>query len=189
MDFKEASVGNNNSQHESGGLRDAAEYKEASYQAELPPDSFRDILLDVVDSNKTADQIVDELLVMFKNVESERPGAKVVAEQKVKLLEEFLYLFDPAEWTVVNWWAIHFAIHTKHTEGITVRSACRMLNVNHPAFCYIIQKWRRNIRLIKNRDLHREGCRIAGRKRRSNLTTSDKATCRHHTTASKKATC
>ena len=150
------------------GLRDPAEYTEASYEPELPADSLEDRLLEILEGKHSVTVIVTKIVEIIQTENPPEPvSTRVDIQSRARILEHFLEQFSPNEWTLVNWWAIQFAAHTKATENMTLRTVCHLLHVKPPIFCYFVKKWRKQLRLPKNRDLHREGCRVAGRRRRA----------------------
>lgn len=128
-------------------------------------DSIEDLIREAAHPYKLDRDTVERLAKCFQD-NSDLPDGEITSEQRRIVLAEFLEKFHPNEWTLVNWWAIHFAAHSRMTEGVSPADLCRVFGINREMMSYYVKKWRKTFRLSPNPDLRRESIRLAHKHRR-----------------------
>ena len=144
--------------------RDAATYVESSVGPEEITDSIEDQIREAAMPLVLSDDAVSKIAMLLKLENCVTESKEFIDSSRV--LEVFLNHFHPRVWTIQNWWAVQFAVGSKHCEGILPSDIAKLLRTSREAMSDMVGKWRRKLNIPQTKDLWRESTRIGQRRRR-----------------------
>lgn len=144
--------------YEGGELRDPAEYTEASVLPAEIEDTLEDELREVV-GNEFPPDLFQRLVEYVQLQQGETRKSNRHAD-RIRLATHLLETFNPRKWNLINCWALHFAIESRHTKNVSPRMICIALNCHRQFFSRKVIQWRRKLGLPANKDLWRESRRL-----------------------------
>ncbi len=155
----------------------------ALVEAHLPEEieeTVEDLIREAAHPVKLSNDAVSKLKLLLESRASLEPvQVEVRGDARLKLFNEFIDHFTPKEWTMVNWWALQFAIRSKQTDGKSPSMIAETLGMQRQLFHYYIRIWREKLNLPKHDDAMREGVRLMWAKDRRKTPRIKPATARH----------
>ena len=125
-------------------------------------DSVEDEIREMVHPVKLPPAVIKGLADFIRR-RAEQPDvdtAKIPVEYRVRVFNELLELFNPSEWTPVQWWAIQYAIRSKHTENINISMMAQNLGMTRALFNHHVRGWQKQLRIPKTNSAMQEGVRL-----------------------------
>ena len=133
-------------------------------------DTLEDIIRDAVLPLHLAEPIVAKIVKSLLEHGYQSAGTtEAPVSVKADVIRGFIQLFPPSQWTIMNWWAIQFALHSQSCENISPSMVCSVAGATRQGLNQHVAKWRKRLGLGKNPDLKRESIRLAGRRLRERV--------------------
>ena len=144
--------------------RDAAEFIEAQVPPAEVADSLEDFLRDLIAPAQLTDEAIKKIATAYLDVQQTTTPTNNLYRD---ILEGVLKHVHPAEFTILDWWAIQFIGGFENRTQINPTTLSKALNVDKTLIHRRIQKWRKIFgHLPPSKELNSQSKHITWRERR-----------------------
>lgn len=148
----------------SGPFDDYAELETTFCEPSPIRDAIEDILMEVLGVKDSL--LLKECANRLRENESAPPVVPLGVRAKRQIIEEFLDRFSPLNWTLLDWWAILFAIESRHIAGKSPKMMAVFFSMSRASFGKRVRNWRNKLNLGKDPYARIESLRIGKKAQR-----------------------